>query len=335
MTLLEARGLTYSYPGGVLALDGLDLKVTRGRRLAILGPNGAGKTTLLLHLNGTLRPASGQVLLEGAAASYSRAGLSAWRRRVGLVLQDADDQLFAASVAEDVSFGPLNLGLSEHEARRRVEETLAALNIASLSGRPPHMLSFGQKKRVAIAGAVAMRPEVLLMDEPTAGLDNHGAAHLLGVLKKLQASGATLAFTTHDVDLAYEFADDVALFSGGKVLVQGETVQVLSDETLLKQAHLRLPLLLGLGLKARACRLLAEDADLPRSRQDMELVLEQAAAAWFDAPSHPSPTQARLGELAALERPRADADTRGNAVATNAAELPLPEGEGWGERVRR
>ncbi len=277
MTVLEARGLTYSYPGGVLALDGLDLKVTRGRRLAILGPNGAGKTTLLLHLNGTLRPASGQVLLEGAAVSYSRAGLSAWRRRVGLVLQDADDQLFAASVAEDVSFGPFNLGLSEQEARRRVDETLAALNIAGLAGRPPHMLSFGQKKRVAIAGAVAMRPDVLLMDEPTAGLDNHGTEQLLAVLKKLEATGTTLVFTTHDADLAYGFAHDVALFSGGRVLAQGEAAHVLSETALLEKAQLGLPLILGLGLKARACGLLAEDADLPRRRQDIELLLEQAA----------------------------------------------------------
>ena len=278
MTLLEAKGLTYSYPGGVLALDGLDLKVTRGRRLAILGPNGAGKTTLLLHLNGTLRPASGHVLVEGAAASYSRAGLSAWRRRVGLVLQDADDQLFAASVAEDVSFGPLNLGLSEQEARRRVDETLASLNIAGLAERPPHMLSFGQKKRVAIAGAVAMRPNVLLLDEPTAGLDNYGTEHLLAVLKKLEATGTTLVFTTHDAGLAYDFAHEVALFSGGRVLAQGEAVQVLSQTALLEKAHLRLPLILGLGLKARACGLLAEGADLPRNGRDIELLLERVAA---------------------------------------------------------
>jgi cobalt/nickel transport system ATP-binding protein len=278
MTLLETSGLVYSYPGGVLALNGLNLKVKRGRRLAILGPNGAGKTTLLLHLNGTLRPASGQVLLDGAAVSYSRAGLSAWRRRVGLVLQDADDQLFAASVAEDVSFGPLNLGLSEHEARLRVEETLAALNIADLAERPPHMLSFGQKKRVALAGAVAMRPDALLLDEPTAGLDSHGAAHLLGVLKKLEATGTTLVFTTHDAGLAYGFAHEVALFAGGQVLAQGEPEKVLSDTALLEASHLRLPLILGLGLKARACGLLAEGAPLPRSGQDLELLLEKAAA---------------------------------------------------------
>ena len=278
MTLLEARGLTYSYPGEVLALNDLNLKVTRGRRLAILGPNGAGKTTLLLQLNGTLQPASGQVFLEGAAVSYSRAGLSAWRRQVGLVLQDAEDQLFAASVAEDVSFGPLNLGLSEQEARLRLEGALAALNIADLAERPPHMLSFGQKKRVAIAGAVAMQPDVLLMDEPTAGLDNHSTIRLLATLKKLEAAGTTLVFATHDVDLAYSFAHEVALFNAGKVLAQGEAAHVLSDCTLLKQSHLRLPIILGLGLKARACGLLGNEAALPRSRRDLELLFEQVAA---------------------------------------------------------
>ena len=195
MTLLEAQGLTYAYPGGVPALSGLDLKVERGRRLAILGPNGAGKTTLLLHLNGVLLPASGQVRLDGAAMGYSRGELSVWRRRVGLVLQDADDQLFAASVAEDVSFGPLNMGLSDEEARKRVDEAFAALSISDLAGRPTHMLSFGQKKRAAIAGAVAMRPEILLLDEPTAGLDPQGSALLLDVLRRLQAKGTTLVVT--------------------------------------------------------------------------------------------------------------------------------------------
>jgi cobalt/nickel transport system ATP-binding protein len=267
--LLEVRRLTYAYPGDVAALSGLDLRVARGRRLAILGPNGAGKTTLLLHLNGTLRPATGQVLLEGAVTGYSRADLSAWRRRVGLVLQDADDQLFAASVAEDVSFGPLNLGLSEAEAARRVEESLAALRIADLAERPTHMLSFGQKKRVAIAGAVAMRPELLLLDEPTAGLDHHGAVHLLAVLEKLEAQGTTLVFTTHDVDLAYAFADEVALFDGGKVLAQGAAATILADEALLKAARLASPLVLTIGLMARAAGLVTDGEALPRSKAEV------------------------------------------------------------------
>lgn len=276
MTILQACGLTYQYQGGVAALSGLDLTVRKGRRLAILGPNGAGKTTLLLHLNGTLRPSAGQVLCNGQSMGYSRDALTDWRRQVGLVLQDADDQLFAASVAEDVSFGPLNLGLSEDETRQRVAEALEALRIAHLAERPTHMLSFGQKKRVAIAGAVAMRPDVLLLDEPTAGLDHLGTVHLLSALERLEALGTTLVLTTHDVDFAYRFAHDVALFADGKVLAQGEAAEVLADEMLLKQAHLKAPLLLALGLKAKALGLLEV---LPKDQGDLEGLLERLARA--------------------------------------------------------
>ncbi|MCR6629065.1 MAG: ATP-binding cassette domain-containing protein [Magnetospirillum sp.] len=264
--ILEAGGLAYRYPGGVSALDGLSLTMVRGRRLAILGPNGAGKTTLLLHLNGTLRPEAGEVRLDGAVQGYGRSALARWRRRVGLVLQEPDDQLFAASVFEDVSFGPLNLGLPDAEARARVEEALAALRIADLAERPTHMLSFGQKKRAAIAGAVAMRPDVLLLDEPTAGLDQFGAVHLLAVLDKLRAGGATLAFTTHDVDLAWSWADEVALFVDGTVIRQGAPEEVLSDHDAMARARLKPPLLLELGLKARERGWLAADAPLPRNR---------------------------------------------------------------------
>jgi cobalt/nickel transport system ATP-binding protein len=273
--ILEARGLSYSYPGGVAALSGLDLGVARGRRLAILGPNGAGKTTLLMHLNGTVKPASGQVLLDGQVMGHGRAELNRWRRRVGLVLQEPDDQLFAATVFEDVSFGPLNLGLSEDEARDRVTEALEALRIADLAERPTHMLSFGQKKRAAIAGAVAMRPDVLLLDEPTAGLDQFGAIHLLAVLEKLQAAGTTLVFTTHDVDLAWAWADDVALFEGGQVARQGAPEAVLSDAAALSRARLKPPFVLELGLKARDRGWLAANEPLPRSRAEAMALLER------------------------------------------------------------
>ncbi len=277
MTILEARGLTYAYPGGVAALDGLSLSIPKGRKLAILGPNGAGKTTVLLHLNGTLQPKSGQVLLDGLPAKYDRAGLAHWRQRVGLVLQDADDQLFAASVFEDVSFGPLNLGLSEDETRQRVQTAMDALCIAHLADRPTHMLSFGQKKRAAIAGAVAMRPDVLLLDEPSAGLDHLSTGYLLDVLQKLNDDGATIVFTTHDADLAYGFADDVALFSGGTVLAQGEATAILSNGDLLEQVKLEKPFLLKLGQKARALGLLPPSAPLPRTRRDALALLERVA----------------------------------------------------------
>jgi cobalt/nickel transport system ATP-binding protein len=266
--LLQAISLHHHYPGGVPALKGLDLSITQGRKLAILGANGAGKTTLLLHLNGSLKPSSGEIRLDGQPVAYSRAALAAWRRRVGLVLQEADDQLFAASVGEDVSFGPLNLGLSEEEAAGRVAEALESLRITDLAERPTHMLSFGQKKRAAIAGALAMRPEVLLLDEPSAGLDQHSTTHLLAVLGKLSEGGTTLVFTTHDVDLAFAFADEVALFDQGKVLAQGDALAILSDEALLKTARLKPPFVLELGLQARWIGLIGEEEALPRTRAE-------------------------------------------------------------------
>ncbi len=238
MSLIRAEGLTHVYPGGVPALDGLDLVVEKGRRLAILGPNGAGKTTLLLHLNGTLRPTGGRILVDGVPAAYDRAGLARWRRRVGLVLQDADDQLFAPSVFEDVSFGPMNLDLPEAEVRVRVADALAALGIADLADRPTHMLSFGQKKRAAIAGAVAMRPEVLLIDEPTAGLDARSAKRLLATLAELEAGGTTLVFTTHDVDMAFRFADEAALFNHGRMIAHGAAKTILADVGAMDRAGL-------------------------------------------------------------------------------------------------
>lgn len=273
--LLEARGLTYVYPGGVQALSSLDLRIAQGRKLAILGANGAGKTTLLLHLNGTLRPSAGQILLDGAAVGYNRKELNDWRRRVGLVLQDADDQLFAASVADDVSFGPLNLGLDETEARQRVANALSALDLTALGDRPTHMLSFGQKKRAAIAGAIAMRPEILLLDEPTAGLDRQGAALLLTEMETLARGGTTLVFTTHDVDLAWSFADEVAIFRSGRVAAQGATATILADAALLAPAELAPPFIARIGVALKARGTLTYDAPLPRREEDILALIER------------------------------------------------------------
>lgn len=250
--ILEICAARYAYPGAEqaasqceghrsLALDGADLSVRRRTRLALLGGNGAGKTTLLLHLNGILRPTSGSVRFRGEPADYSREGIRRWRQQVGLVFQHADDQIFAASVLQDVSYGPLNLGLSEQEARERVEEALCALGIPELAESPTHMLSFGQKKRVAIAGVLAMRPEIVILDEPTAGLDPSGVEQLMATLEDLRRSGTTTVICTHDVDLAFSWADEVAILAGGRVLRQGAAADVMGDAQLMQRAHLRVP----------------------------------------------------------------------------------------------
>lgn len=271
--ILSAHDLSYAYPGEVPALRQLSLDVTPGRKLAILGPNGAGKSTLLLHLNGSIRPDRGEVRLAGQPGDYSRRGLIHWRSRVALVLQDPDDQIFAATVAEDVSFGPLNQGLTEAEATLRVRAALSALGIEDLATRSTHMLSGGQKKRVAIAGAVAMEPEILLLDEPTAGLDREGADQLIALLRELGQRGMTLVFSTHDIELALALADDVALFQGGTVLTQGEAEPLLSDPDLLATAGLRPPALVELWLGAARRGLCPPDTPMPRSTEDLLAML--------------------------------------------------------------
>lgn len=235
--VLAAAGLCFGYERDRPVLSGADLELHDGRRVAVLGPNGGGKTTLFRLLVGALTPSAGEVLLDGEPVRRNRRGLTALRTQVQLVLQDPDDQLFAASVAQDVSFGPVNLGLPTDEVRDRVDGALCALGIADLADRPTHLLSFGQRKRVAIAGAVAMSPRLLVLDEPTAGLDPAGVEELLVTLAALHASGTTPVLSTHDVDLAYRWADEVAVVSGGGV-VTGPAPVILGDAELLRAARL-------------------------------------------------------------------------------------------------
>lgn len=235
--VLEGRGLGFAYERGRPVLDGADIAVYAGRRIAVLGPNGGGKTTLFRLLVGLVEPSSGEVLLDGVALQRTRRGLARLRGQVQLVLQDPDDQLFAADVTQDVSFGPLNLGLGPEQVRERVSAALAALEITDLAARPTHLLSFGQRKRVAIAGAVAMRPRLLVLDEPTAGLDPAGVEALLETVAVLHGAGTTIVLSTHDVDLAYRWADEVAVVAGGRVHLAAAG-EVLADADLLRASRL-------------------------------------------------------------------------------------------------
>jgi cobalt/nickel transport system ATP-binding protein len=235
--VLQARGLCFGYEPGRPVLTGADLALHAGRRTAVLGPNGGGKTTLFRLLAGALAPDAGEVLLDGTPVRRTRRGRTALRTQVQLVLQDPDDQLFAATVAQDVSFGPVNLGLDEPEVRARVDGALAALDLTAVADRPPHLLSFGQKKRVAIAGAVAMKPRLLVLDEPTAGLDPAGVEALLATLAALEAAGTTPVLSTHDVDLAHRWADDVAVVVDGRVQT-GHADALLGATDLMRTARL-------------------------------------------------------------------------------------------------
>ncbi len=259
---LVAEALVAGYERDRPVLDGASLTVPAGRKLAVLGANGSGKTTLLRCLSGALRPSAGSVTVDGVPLEHSRRGLRAHRQEVQLVLQDPDDQLFSASVAQDVSFGPLNLGLDEESVRERVAEALHLLAVDSLAARPTHQLSYGERKRVAIAGAVAMRPCVLLLDEPTAGLDPSAVAEALAALARLQEHDATVVMSTHDVDLALRWADEVAVVVD-RTVVQGRPDDVLGDAGLLARARLDRPWAMTVGARLRELGLLP-DGPLPR-----------------------------------------------------------------------
>ncbi len=232
--------LRFGYERRVEVLRGASLDIYPGSRVALLGGNGSGKSTLLQCLAGTLTPRSGDVTLDAQRINRSKRGLRAHRQAVQLVFQDPDDQLFSADVAEDVAYGPVNLGLSETEVRERVDQALGLLGIDDLRTRPTHQLSFGQRKRVAIAGAVAMRPCVLLLDEPTAGIDPAGIEALFTTLAGLERAGTTVALSTHDTALALEWAQSVAVMADGKIR-QGEPSDIFRDGPLLEAAQLRAP----------------------------------------------------------------------------------------------
>ncbi|MFD5005321.1 energy-coupling factor ABC transporter ATP-binding protein [Streptomyces mutabilis] len=262
------RGASFAYEEGPDVLTGLDFAVREGRALALLGRNGSGKTTLMRLLSGGLRPRAGRLTVDGEPVTYDRGGLTRLRTTVQLVVQDPDDQLFAASVAQDVSFGPLNLGLSDAEVRSRVDDALAALDITALADRPTHLLSYGQRKRAAIAGAVAMRPRVLVLDEPTAGLDPDGQERLLATLDRLRAGGTTVVMATHDVDLALRWSDDAALLTPSGVHT-GPTAATLARTELLRRAGLRLPWGVAAARVLRARGLLADSAAGPRTAEEL------------------------------------------------------------------
>jgi len=239
--ILEVKDLCHRYPHlDSNALDKINLKVFKGERVAVLGANGAGKSTLFKHLNGILRPLSGEVLVKGE--KITKKNVRACRETVGIVFQDPDDQVLAPSVEEDIAFGPINMGLSRNEVEARVKEALEMVGLKGFEERAPHHLSGGQKKLVAIAGILAMRPEVIVLDEPTAGLDPLSSSRILGLIMKMNRElGITLLLSTHDVDVVPYFAERVFVLHHGKLEADGSPEEIFNDPELLRKAHLRLP----------------------------------------------------------------------------------------------
>ncbi|MFF3323180.1 energy-coupling factor ABC transporter ATP-binding protein [Streptomyces sp. NPDC002889] len=233
---LDVRGLAYAYPDGHQALFGVDLNVARGERVALLGPNGAGKTTLVLHLNGILGGGVGSVAVAGLPVV--KANLAEIRRRVGIVFQDPDDQLFMPTVREDVAFGPATAGLRGAELQARVSAALTRVGMEGFADRPPHHLSFGQRRRVAVATVLAMEPEILVLDEPSSNLDPASRRELADILRSLDV---TVLMVTHDLPYALELCPRSLILSGGVIAADGRTQDLLCDEELMRAHRLELP----------------------------------------------------------------------------------------------
>ena len=272
-SILEARNVRYSYSDGPEALRGLSTTVEEGKKIALVGPNGAGKSTLMLMFNGILKPTSGEVYFRGQPMKYDSPSLRNIRRRVGLVFQNPDDQLFAPTVYQDVAFGPVNLGYPKDKVERYVNYALGYVGLSGFESRPPHHLSGGEKKRVAIAGVLAMEPEVMILDEPTSNLDPAGSEEIMEMLDELNSSGKTMIISTHDVELAYRWADQVLLMEDGKLLHYGPPAAVFADPGLVSKARMKLPAVMEIYQELRGRGVLDGDRP-PRNILELTNLLE-------------------------------------------------------------
>lgn len=242
MNIIEIKNLNYSYSEGQKALDNVSLGIPRGSITAVLGGNGAGKSTLFLNLNGVLTPDSGEILFDGKEVRYDKKGILEMRKRVGIVFQDPNDQLFSSSVRKDISFGAMNLGLDIEEVKTRVHRAIQQTGIEEYADKPAHALSFGQKKRVAIAGVLVMKPEVIILDEPTAGLDPAGVSGILQLLTSIkEETGVTVILATHEIDIVPIYCDYAYIMNHGRVVLEGSIPEILSKPEIIRRNSLRLP----------------------------------------------------------------------------------------------
>ncbi len=268
--IIKAENLHFSYEGSnEQSLRGLSLEIKRGQKVAFMGANGSGKSTFFLCCNGIHRPSSGTLYYDGKPVDYSRKGLLNLRKQVGIVFQDPDSQLFSASVYQEISFGILNLGVSEQEARKAVERIMEEMDLIPYRHRPVHALSGGQKKLVSIADVLVMDPQVVILDEPSSVLDPRHEDLVREAVERMTAKGITVLMSTHDVDHAFAWADEVVLLSDGILLKQGTPVDVFSDEKALSEANLKMPA--ALALFRRLCERGILDAGLPVPRTLEEL----------------------------------------------------------------
>lgn len=272
--ILKIRDLSYSYDDQKKALSKINLDIYKGEKIAVLGSNGAGKSTFFLNLNGVLKSSDGHIYYKNKEITHKN--LNELRKNVGIVFQDADNQIIASTVLAEVSFGPMNLKLPKDEVKQRVEEALAYMNISQFKERPPHYLSGGEKKRVSIADIIAMKSEVIVFDEPTAALDPLNAEMLEEVLEKLSEEEKTLIVSTHDVDFAYRWADRIVVFCRGEIIADDDPLAVFKNEEILKASNLKRPVMLDVYESMLDKKLIENKNIYPRDIKEFKKMLKES-----------------------------------------------------------
>lgn len=274
--ILKAEDLYFSYDDdNSHSLNGLSLEIKKGQKVAIMGANGSGKSTFFLCCTGIHKPQKGKLYLDGKEVKYNKKGLLDLRSKVGIVFQDPDNQLFSASVYQEISFGILNLGVSEEQAKKEVEEVINYLEITPFRSKPTHALSGGQKKQVSIADILVMHPEIIILDEPAAALDPRHTTMVNHIVEQMTENGITVLMATHDVNYAYEWADEVILFHEGKVLMNGSPEQVFGNRAALRQTNLEPPAVLELFESLCKKGILKSSLPFPKNLKTLEGYIEE------------------------------------------------------------
>jgi cobalt/nickel transport system ATP-binding protein len=267
--IVTINDVKFSYPAGVAALKGVTFEVAQGERIALLGPNGSGKSTLILLIAGLLTPTSGEIKVFGEKTSSK--DFQKWRSRIGIVFQDPDDQLFTPSVIEDIEYGPKNLNLPNEDIKTQSTQMLEKMDILHLKSRPPHRLSFGEKKKVSLATALILKPELLILDEPTANLDLISRRKLIDTLNELSRTGTTVIISTHDAEAIPELADRIVVISQGLKLGEGTTRDILQDKDILTQSGLEPPTIVSLFTELKKQSLI-QKIPLTQKKKKEELI---------------------------------------------------------------
>lgn len=273
--ILETRDLSFNYQDGTKALKNINLKIQKGKKISVIGVNGSGKSTLFLHLNGVLKPTKGSILYKGNEIKYDHKSLLNLRKNVGIVFQDPENQLFSANVYQEVSFGAMNLKLSESEVRSRVEDALNSVSMYEYKDKAVHFLSYGQKKRVSIADILVMEPEIIIFDEPTSSLDPKHSKEIVKIFNELNERGITVILSTHDVELAYSWSDYIVVMKDGEIVKEGIPYEVFSEDKLIRECCLEKPLILDIFQLLCEKYKINVNNNIPRNKEELYKIIKE------------------------------------------------------------